>query len=71
MTLFEKIEADKAKISNFWFRFLNKPKKDKSKKVLVVTPYRIFIDETDTKNIKATLENIEFFEKFERDSAND
>lgn len=71
MILLEKIEADKAKMSNFYFRFFNRPKKDKSKKVLVVTPYRTLIDETDTKNIKATLEQIKFFEKFERNCAND
>lgn len=71
MTLLEKIKADKAKMSNFYFRFFNRPKKDKSKKVLVVTPYKTLIDETDTKNIKATLEQIKFFEKFERDCAND
>ena len=71
MSAIQRLKADKSKMNNFWFRFLNKPKKDKSKKVLVVTPYRTIIDETDTKNIKETLEQIKFYEKFERNNAND
>ena len=71
MSALQRLKADKTKMNSFWFQFLNKPKKDKSKKVLIVTPYRTIIDETDTKNIKETLEQIKFYEKFERDNAND